>query len=442
MNMLKNYFNQGLAKLKARLVNTEERLQIVFDSYLFDQKEGDICPRLEVTQNKFVIADYVKETDELFIDEYISLVKFDNFGCKSFASMYENASVSDDLYEVSDSFFYELIAIRNPHIHTHLSENQVRYRWLYLYVDKLDDVEKFFSIMKPSDVFELMEEHRLNMSDGKKLKQISGVPTDIMEMLDKMEIGKNVVKIQKLLSDGYDANDVRDALSFVAKVCQFSNRTSFGRVFNNEDCVPCNSMLHEICSASEADGKKSLSRVINYALRDAMFFNDFNITNIRTTIRSYRDCYTMMKQYGIDVQLGQNIAKHHFYVSRNFNAMKIDRNEEYDVVAKRRNQHSVRRHDYEIKMPESIKELVRIGIAYNNCLPTYVNRIIDDDAIVYSIYKNGQDIPPVTFELSSNYDVIQVKTFNDMDVDDPEMLAIVRDFVRTLKNAEKGLKAA
>jgi hypothetical protein len=65
-------------------------------------------------------------------------------------------------------------------------------------------------------------------------------------------------------------------------------------------------------------------------------------------------------------------------------------------------------------------------------LPTYRDRIIDQNAIILSIYKlddNGgviDEIPAYTFEINKDLDIIQIKTFFDADVDDVEILDIVK----------------
>jgi hypothetical protein len=108
------------------------------------------------------------------------------------------------------------------------------------------------------------------------------------------------------------------------------------------------------------------------------------------------------------------------------------RSDEYALAAQKLNQKSRVVDGYLIKCPETDRELFDIGVRYNNCLPLYINKVIDDNAMIYSMYPvdvNGEIIekmPPVTFEVTPTLDFVQIKTFNDVDVYDEEILAVVK----------------
>lgn len=94
---------------------------------------------------------------------------------------------------------------------------------------------------------------------------------------------------------------------------------------------------------------------------------------------------------------------------------------------------------YLIQCPTTETELFKIGNEYNNCLPIYRDRIIDDGAVIYSIYKLDdegnkiEDVPSVTFEVTWNFDFIQIKTFNDQDVCDPDILELLKKWQKTAR---------
>ena len=95
-----------------------------------------------------------------------------------------------------------------------------------------------------------------------------------------------------------------------------------------------------------------------------------------------------------------------------------------------------------IKCPESEQELFDIGNRYNNCLPIYRDKVIDEGAIIYSMYKVDNDgnivdpMPPITFEVNYELDFIQIKTFNDVDVTDPDIINIIKKWRTQIRRQE------
>jgi hypothetical protein len=95
-----------------------------------------------------------------------------------------------------------------------------------------------------------------------------------------------------------------------------------------------------------------------------------------------------------------------------------------------------------IKCPETETELFNIGDAYNDCLLIYRDKIIDNGAVIYSMYPlddndNPMDcIPPVTFEVTPGLDFVQIKTFNDVDVTDKAVLETLNKWRTAIRRKE------
>ena len=90
--------------------------------------------------------------------------------------------------------------------------------------------------------------------------------------------------------------------------------------------------------------------------------------------------------------------------------------------------------------------MLTIGNKYNNCLPTYRDRVIDDNAKIFSLYQTDDSgnvidaIPTVTFEVNDNLDFVQIKTFFDADVTDPAVLFVIKEWRKKVSSTNANRK--
>jgi preprotein translocase subunit Sss1 len=161
--------------------------------------------------------------------------------------------------------------------------------------------------------------------------------------------------------------------------------------------------------------------------------------DVISSMNYLKDTLEMIHKNGMKVQLQQNIRRWHHITSQNSRIFKNPRQEEFSKAVAKIN--AMGRHvfdSYEIKCPEDETYFYVLGEAYNNCLAKYRDEIIDRNGIVYCIYnRNTPDaIPEVTFEVNKDFDFIQIKTFNDEDVTDPDIIKMLKEWQ---KIARKGL---
>jgi hypothetical protein len=128
-----------------------------------------------------------------------------------------------------------------------------------------------------------------------------------------------------------------------------------------------------------------------------------------------------------------NVENFHIITSRNSKIMQTPRAEEFAAAVEKLRKLRWENDEYVIAPMQSEQELFYVGERYNNCLPVYRNKIIDDGAIVLCIYEKNsegqiEDCPVVVFETSPYLDIYQIKTFNDEDVTDVKMIELIREW--------------
>jgi hypothetical protein len=176
----------------------------------------------------------------------------------------------------------------------------------------------------------------------------------------------------------------------------------------------------------------NLRTIVNAIARDMLFFKNLEFNSIHQTASYLKDTIQMLVKMELPIEIQQNITKWHYITSRNYKIYTKSREEEYQKVAADINdKYSMIVDDYLIACPKTEKELLAIGHSYNNCLPKYRDEIIDNNAIVLSMYpaNNGKveyGIPPITFEVNKCLDFIQIKTFFDADVTDEKVLKTLK----------------
>lgn len=153
-------------------------------------------------------------------------------------------------------------------------------------------------------------------------------------------------------------------------------------------------------------------------------------TNIMDLMNHYIDAISVLPDWKYPTS---NVEVFHVISTRNAKILKNRRAEEFAVAT-----HKLRKliwdsGSYVFSPIQTEDELFYIGERYNNCLPIYRDKIIDEGAIVIAVYKETQDgsleeCPDVVFEVGPKLDIIQIKTFNDEDVTDPDMIALISEW--------------
>ena len=125
-----------------------------------------------------------------------------------------------------------------------------------------------------------------------------------------------------------------------------------------------------------------------------------------------------------------NVLNFHSITTRNHHIMAEARPEEFELATLRLRKLKWETPEYLMRPFKNEAELFYVGELYNNCLPTYRDRIIDNGAILIAAFKKDESKvdPDFVFEVTPRLDVLEVSTYNNEEVVDDERLSVVSAF--------------
>lgn len=414
---------------------TESMCYLYFDKVVAT-KNGDVVSMIKISEFA-LIASYDKQTKILTGKDVLeSFSTANNPGKKPEILGFEQYEI-DSGNELAD-FLRRYIFETNPYLFKTFAEildRDAEWHSFLMYLDDLDNIEKLCSTMNPRDILSQLYNNRLVFDNGKKLRSIVGIPTDIMETLNNLDLGNTLHHIQTCIrNETATVEEIRNLLSFITGYNVIANKKK-----NN---------LHYICSSSFLDyvfeAHKygfTIRDITNCIAREILLYQGLFDSAPSRIAMNIRDIAKMLTDMNQELVMQQNVKKWHFVTSRNYKLFKSSRAEEYDIAATMLNDvYAAKIQNYLIQCPDTEQELFMIGTKYCNCLPTYRDRVIDENAKIFSLYlldDNGnviEDVPSVTFEINDDLDFIQVKTFFDADVTDTEILSVLREWRKKVKN--------
>ena len=344
-----------------------------------------------------------------------------------------------DVNEVIDDFVRRVVFLKHKMLFK-VGECILSYtpHRLLNYINDLDTIEKYCLVMDPAMVRNQIDEGTLKIYEGgKKLKSIMGIPTDIVLRIDKYGSSDAVPAFQNYLQKNLgSADEIRWMLDWIDALQKLSRKRKIS-FYAGVDSGTINK-IGEIIECGY-----TITTTINAVSREIFMYDVSENVDVNSILREIKDTIDMQQKAGIfSTKIGQNINKWHFITSRNCDIISKPRTEEYKAAIEKINKRSMVVDQYLIKCPETEEELFNIGDAYNDCLLIYRDKIIDNGAIIYSMYPldaegNPVDgIPPITFEVTQGLDFVQVKTFNDVDVTDKAVLETLNKWRTAIRRKE------
>ena len=375
-------------------------------------------------------------SDENFkaLDRILSL-KFDNYE--------ENGLVQNgitiDVDEVVSDFVRRYVFFKNKRLFKlapELMQHEAHY--LAKYLNDIDNIEKLLLTISEDTVRKQVRDRTLTFFDGgKKLKSIVGLPLDIISAIDEYGSGDVIHHFQNYIKTGAgNVDEIRKMIEWLDAIKKLNRKRKIDWYTNIDSGTI--TLIGEIIALG-----CNITSIINACSREMLMYSADQTFELDSALRTIRDTIQMQREIGIDdTYINQNLYKWHFITARNCKILKASRNEEYKIAAELINRNSRMVDGWLIKCPSSEQELFDIGNKYNNCLPIYRDKIIDDGAIIYSMYKVDdignvvEPMPPVTFEVNLELDFIQIKTFNDADVTDPNIISIIKKWRTQIRRQE------
>ena len=315
-------------------------------------------------------------------------------------------------------------------IFSEIIDRDEQWHGFIMYLDDLDNIEKLCSTMNPRDILSQLYGNKITFdSTGKKLKNIVGLPVDIMEQLNNLGMGNALHHLQECVKNQTaTVDEVRLLLTFITGYNVLASKKK-----SKLDYIGSTSFISYVYEAHKYG--MPLKELIACISRELLLYQGLEECSPGRIAMHIRDIGKMLTDMNQEIHVQQNVAKWHFITSRNYQLFKKSRADEYAAAAAKLNERfAAKIGKYLIQCPETEQELLTIGNKYNNCLPTYRDRVIDDNAKIFSLYQTDDAgnvidaIPTVTFEVNDNLDFVQIKTFFDADVTDPAVLFVIKEW--------------
>lgn len=157
--------------------------------------------------------------------------------------------------------------------------------------------------------------------------------------------------------------------------------------------------------------------------------------NFKTIFSHYMDAINMLpKEHVVDPKYYRtnDVERYHGITTRNCKIFQVPREAEFAAAAVRLRKLKYDNGEYVFTPFQTEEELFFVGQQYNNCLPIYRDKIIDDGAILVCAYKKTpsglEECPDFVFEVTPHLDVLEISTYNNEEVKDPDKLEAVREF--------------
>lgn len=315
------------------------------------------------------------------------------------------------------------------------------------YFDELDSLEGIANITGSDNLALHVRNMELFLDgDSKKLKGKVGIPVDIIQKLTEKCLTEYIPDIQRLFAQKASSpEDFRKLLNYFDTVEKLvRNKKFFKQTKKSEhDLVYAQARFQNDMCRMILQGVPA-HKAIDILTRSVFLFTDNLFLCVpeekssgamylfRSLASTMYDTVSMQIASGRAPVLEQNIEEWHNIVARNLDISKEDV-PGYEEMAAKLNEHSFEVDGYLIRCPQTVSELVDIGFAYKNCLPTYAEHVAEGKASIYAVYEDPSKMPAAVFEVGYNLEFIQIKTYFDRDVDDPAIIEAIGKWRNKIK---------
>lgn len=276
----------------------------------------------------------------------------------------------------------------------------------------------------------------IEVTSGKKAAVLS---QDQLHSIKTLKLDNSLVSFQRMVQDGVLSIDQMDrVLQGLKYLIKFKFITA-----GELDCL--------ISRYEDDIVEKKLNLEVLLANTIKSFFNLYNISG-DTNRRRYGYYYSaqnfkgMFSHYVDAIKMlpaeaaanpkyyrTNDVERYHGITTRNSTIYQAPRSEEFKLAAEKLRK---LKHDdgvYYFAPFQTEDELFFVGQQYNNCLPVYRDKIIDDGAVLVCAYKKNpdgtkEDCPDFVFEVTPHLDVLEISSYNNEEVTDPFKIECVRAF--------------
>ena len=275
----------------------------------------------------------------------------------------------------------------------------------------------------------------VDCGDGKKAAVLTN---DQMHSLKTLKLDTSLVSFQRMVSSGVlsleQMDEVIQCLKFLIKFKFITHSDLDSLVKRYEDCIVEKKINYRVVLSTVL---KSFFTLHDISDKDSRYIGNRYVhpQSFKSLSSTYLDAIDMLSPELVGSPKNYRTAdveRYHSITVRNSKVYGNPRPEEFKAAAVRLRKLKYDDGEYYFTPFQTEEELFFVGQQYNNCLPVYRDRIIDDGAVLVCAYKKTpegiEDCPDFVFEVTPHLDVVEISTYNNEEITDPVRLEAVRNF--------------
>lgn len=276
----------------------------------------------------------------------------------------------------------------------------------------------------------------IEVVSGKKAAVLS---QDQLHSIKTLKLDNSLVSFQRMVQDGVLSIDQMDrvlqGLKYLIKFKFISPSELDSVISRYEDTIVEKKLNLEVLLSNTIKSFFNLYDITGKCRRTSYGYWH-NTQTFKSIFSHYIDAIQMLpadaasnpKYYRTN-----DVERYHGITTRNSSIYQAPRTEEFKLAVEKLRKLKYDDGTYYFAPFQTEDELFFVGQQYNNCLPVYRDRIIDDGAVLICAYKKTSDggteeCPDFVFELTPHLDVLEISSYNNEEVTDADKLESVRAF--------------
>lgn len=275
----------------------------------------------------------------------------------------------------------------------------------------------------------------IEVASGKKAAILS---QDQLHSIKTLKLDNSLVSFQRMVQNNVLSIDQMDeiiqGLKYLIKFKFITHSELDSLISRYEDDMVEKKINLEVVLDNTIKSFFNYYDISGRARRNMYGYYSCNQT-FKSIFSHYMDAINMLpKEHVVEPKYYRtnDVERYHGITTRNCKIFQVPRPAEFKAAATRLRKLHYDNGEYVFSPFQTEEELFFVGQQYNNCLPIYRDKIIDDGAILVCAYKktpNGlEECPDFVFEVTPHLDVLEISTYNNEEVKDPDKIEAVREF--------------
>lgn len=276
----------------------------------------------------------------------------------------------------------------------------------------------------------------IEVTSGKKAAVLS---QDQLHSIKTLKLDNSLVSFQRMVQDGVLSIDQMDrvlqGMKYLIKFKFITAGELDSLISRYEDDIVEKKLNLEVLLANTIKSYFNLYDITGGSRRRSYGYY-YSVQSFKSIFSHYVDAIKMLpveaaanpKYYRTN-----DVERYHGITTRNSSILQKPREEEFKLAAEKLRKLKYDDGTYIFAPFQTEEELFFVGQQYNNCLPVYRDKIIDDGAVLVCAYKKSADgvkeeCPDFVFEVTPHLDVLEISSYNNEEVTDPDKIEAVRAF--------------